>query len=200
MRRVLALLLLLAVDTIATAAGPAIEWSSQRRLVWEDFRGPVPAGATDERVAATAASLSWSNEYSIAWSRDTCSFSIARIDSAALFHPETSWVRPGHRTPDVLEHEQGHFDIAQIFHHQFELETARLVGASRECRGRNQRAASRFAEREVGELIGTIYDEVWRQYRAEQEAYDHETRHGIDAAAQAAWTREIAARLETAQK
>lgn len=194
------MLLLLAAGVTATAAGPAIQWSPERRLVWEDFQGPVPANVADERVATTAASLSWSNAYSIAWSRDTCAFRITRIDSAALFHPDASWVRPGHLTPAVLEHEQGHFDIARIFQRRFEVQARPLVGVSRECRGRSQRAASRYAEREVAHLIGSIYDEVWRQYRAEQDAYDDETRHGIETAAQASWTSKIAARLATAQE
>lgn len=193
-------LLLLFVTRVTAGADPAIEWSPERRLVWDDFQGPVPADADEERIATTAASLSWSNEYGIAWSREECVLRIARIDSAALFHPDRSWVRPGHRLPAVLEHEQGHFDIAQIFRQKFERETRPFVGQPRECRGRNERAAARHAKSEVERLIGTIYDEVWRQYRAEQEAYDRETRHGIDTDAQAAWTRKIRAQLHDASE
>jgi hypothetical protein len=143
-------------------------------------------------VASTTASLSWSFQYEIQWSPTSCLFRITHIDSAARFHPESSWVRPGHQTTDVLQHEQGHFDIAEIYKVAFEGQTQDLVNTSRECRGRSERQANQNAERELSRLIGSIYDDVWQQFQTQQNAYDTETRHGIDADAQARWTRKIA--------
>ncbi|MDH3644801.1 MAG: DUF922 domain-containing Zn-dependent protease [Gammaproteobacteria bacterium] len=174
---------------------PLIEWNSERPLTWDDFQGSVPSGADEARVASTTASLSWSYEYQFSLSRDTCAFSIVTIDSAALFHPDESWVRAGHRNAAVLAHEQVHFDIAQLYFERFVAETRELIGSDRECRGRSERTAARNAEREVTRLVGSVYDEVWRQYRSRQESYDRETRHGIDTVAQAGWTQEIAASL-----
>ena len=181
---------------IATAnEGALIEWNPERLLTWDDFDGPVPERVGDNRVAAASVSLSWSYEYMLEWSRNTCRFSINKIESAALFHPETSWVRPGHRNDAVLGHEQVHFDITEWYKRRFERETAAFVGVDRSCRGGNEQAAARYIQREISRLVGSKYDEIWQQYRREQEAYDSETRHGIDTARQAEWAAKVAAEL-----
>jgi len=184
----------------ATAdAETAFEWSADRPLIWDDFRGPVPKDAAESRVAATAASLGWSYEFQLKWSRRVCEFRISRIDSSATFEPSSSWGRPTHRTPEILEHEQGHFNITEIFRRKFDAATRELVDSTHACDARNERQAASNAERETENLIGAIYDNIWRQYQLEQEAYDRETRHGIDRDAQSNWTAEIALSLATDQ-
>lgn len=177
-----------------------ISWSPGRLLTWEDFAGPVPAKADHGRVAETSASLGWSYEFEVIWSSHTCIFRISSIESAATFHPATSWVRPGYLTPAVLLHEQGHFDIVQLYKERFAESTRGLIGSDRRCGGSNERKSTRYAEREVARLVGAIYDDVWRKYRRQQEAYDEETRHGIDAKAQAEWTRRLAGSLRAADR
>lgn len=177
----------------AEAGQPAgIEWSAMRPLTWDDFLGSVPPDADAERVAATSTSLSWSYRYELELSNDACHYRILAIESAAIFHPDESWVRPGHRTPAVLVHEQGHFDLTQRYKNRFDERTRELVGSARPCPGRSQRKAARFVERDLGELVGSIYEDVWREYRQEQDAYDNATRHGIDIESQASWTQRLA--------
>lgn len=174
-----------------------LEWSAARRLSWDDFSGSIPSGTDENRVAATNASLAWSYEYRLEWSRDRCVFSIVNVNTFARFHKEGSWVRPGHRTDAVLQHEQGHFDLTKVYKEKFAARTRDFIGSERTCRGRNDRAATRWAETEIAQLVGSIYDDIWRQYRQQQESYDAETRHGIDSVAQAAWSEEIAALLNS---
>jgi hypothetical protein len=193
--RSLCAILLLFPAFAAADEGPVIEWSADRPLGWSDFQGPVPTGAAPERVAASNTSLSWSYAYEVEWARGSCVFRILAIESAAGFHPDGSWVRPNHRTAAVLVHEQGHFDITRLHHMSFVERTSGLVGKDRECRGSSERRAKRGVESEIAEIAGTLYEAVWRQHRQEQEAYDRETRHGIDTNAQAEWSRRIAARL-----
>ena len=97
---------------------------------------------------------------------------------------------------EVLEHEQGHFDIAQQFNQKLRMATRNLVGSVHACGGQNERRATRNAEREISRLVGSVYDEIWQQYTSAQDAYDRETVHGIDRGAQARWTRSIATGLE----
>lgn len=172
-----------------------IEWSPTRPLTWDDFQGKVPPHADPERVATSNTSLSWSYAYAVDWSRQGCRFRILRMDAAAGFHPDGSWARPDHRTPDVLAHEQGHFDITEIHYQAFVEATQELVGVSRNCSGSSERKAKRNAESEIARLAGTIYETIWREQLQEQKAYDDETRHGIDSKAQAQWTARITARL-----
>jgi hypothetical protein len=191
--RKLCLICLTGVIALAAEAGPSadIEWNPSRVLTWDDFVGPVPANADPERVAATAASLSWSYAYALEQSPEACAYRILDIQVAATFHPDESWVRPGHRSAAVLSHEQGHFDIAELYKKRFEDDTRELVASVRECRGRNERKISRFVERDLNDLIGSVFDEIWRAYRARQDVYDEETRHGMNAQAQASWTEQL---------
>ncbi len=196
MRSLSLICLLVAAARPGIAADPTpIEWDAARPLTWAEFNGPVPAGAQEHRVASTASSLGWSYAYEIELSENACAFGIVRLDSTALFHPDKSWVRPGHRTAEILEHEQGHFDIAKLFLEKFQAATRELVGARQPCDGRSQRQARRDAEREISRQVGTLYEEIWQQYERRQQVYDAETRHGIDREAQASWTRRIAAAL-----
>jgi len=192
---VIFLLGLLACPAGASGA-EAIEWRSDRPLSWDDFEAAVPRNAEAVRVASTASSLAWSYAYEIEWSQRGCSYSIVKLDSVARFLPDRSWVRPGHRTDEILEHEQGHFDIAQIYNEQFKAATRNLVGSAMKCNGQSERKAARLVESEIARLVGGTYEEVWRQYQLRQESYDSETRHGIDREAQSRWTRTIAQSLQ----
>ncbi len=196
---------LLAISLVSLSVQPAladesnvIEWHAGHPLSWDDFQGSVPRGADAARVAATAASISWSYEYAVQWSAQGCAFEIEAIDSAALFHPDKSWARPQNRTQTVLHHEQIHFDIAQLYETQFQAATREFLGVARECDGRSERRAARSVEAAISALVGSVFDEIWREYRGRQEAYDRDTQHGIDPEAQARWQRSIAEALQAA--
>ncbi|MGD8341865.1 MAG: hypothetical protein PVH89_13880 [Gammaproteobacteria bacterium] len=195
-----------AISLAVLTAGPslaqepsAIEWSPSTRLAWSNFRGTVPSDTEDRRVAATAGSLTWSYEYTVQWSRARCRFRIDGITSQALFHPDRSWVRAGHDNDSVLQHEQGHFDILQLYKERFDARTREFVGDMRDCEGRSERRATRDTRDRIDRLVGSIYEETWRDYRSRQEAYDRETQHGIDRGAQSSWTQDLNARLRAEQ-
>jgi hypothetical protein len=56
-----------------------------------------------------------------------------------------------------------------------------------------------MAEGEIARLLGSTYEDIWQQYRREQESYDAETQHGIDRVAQEAWLARISAALRAAK-
>lgn len=172
-----------------------LDWSAARRLSWDDFTAGVPSGTEGNRVAETSASIAWSYEYRLEWSRDRCVYRIVAINTWARFNPDSSWVRPGHQTDAVLAHEQGHFDITELYRERFAAQTSELLDADRSCRGRTNRAVTQSAEREITQTLGMAYEEIWQQYRVEQERYDADTQHGIDADAQAEWLKRISESL-----
>jgi len=184
----LIVLLLLCMRIGIAEDASVVEWHPENSLTWADFQGPVPRGIDDERVAATAAMISWSYQYEIATTGKNCRFSIAALDTAALFRRDESWVRPGHATDAILEHEQVHFDIARVYSEKFRNATRELVGSTHDCNGSSERKATRSAQTTIAEIVGSIYDDIWQDFRRTQEAYDRETRHGIDALEQARWT------------
>jgi hypothetical protein len=189
-------LIILAFGSSIAEEPDVIEWSPDRPLTWGDFNGPVPPGTADQRVAATAGALAWSFEYSIQWSRNSCRFRIDNITTHAHFHRDESWVRSGHKTDRVLEHEQGHFDILQLYKNQLHAKTREFLGTERPCQGRTERSATRSTTSEIDRIVGSVYDEVWNEYRGHQETYDRETGHGTNAREQSNWMAELENRLQ----
>ncbi len=139
----------------------------------------------------TAASLTWGYSYVLERGNGRCVYRIDSVDVRAIFNRQDSWIRPGHLTERVLEHEQGHFDITQLYKLKLEALTRDLVGVRRPCQGESVEAASSYAEREAGRAVSDVADKIWSEHVAAQEAYDDQTRHGTERDAQRAWLEAI---------
>lgn len=202
-RAVLIALVLLAAGTTAVVAGAEpvnrpgdLAWTAADPLRWEDFQGAVDSSASADRVAMTAASLSWGYSYGLERGNGRCLYRIDSVDVHAIFNRQDSWVRPGHETDRVLEHEQGHFDLTQLFKLELEALTRGLVGVRRHCEGDSVEAASSYAEREAAQAVSRVAERIWSEHVAAQETYDEQTRHGTAGDAQRAWLDSIRRGLE----
>ena len=176
-------------------AADEIVWQADRPLAWSDFRGRVSDDGNEHRVASTTASLGWTYGYEVEWSDEACTYRITDILSSAVFLTAESWVKPDHRAPDVLAHEQGHFDIAEIYRRAFEAETRPFVSARASCTGQSRKRVTRFIASEIEARLGTVYESIWAEFNATQERYDAETEHGIAAQVQRQWIDRIAGGL-----
>ena len=161
------LLVFFSVILAVTAIGQSrdeelISWSAYKKLTWADYKG-TPRPESDA-VASTATYLgieySFNNKgfgYKI-----TCTLSKNR-----------SW--GSHKTDYVLAHEQGHFDIAEIF-----------------ARKLNWRMSEyRFNKNSFKTDLKKIYDEITRAKEAMQNEYDKETNHSIKKEKQEEWLKKI---------
>lgn len=167
--------------------GGVIDWDASRPLTWADFRGAADPDASPRTAALTAASISVGYELEVR-SNGRCFFEIANVQTEAVFHTERSWVRDGGRTDLVLEHEQGHFDLTQVFRMMLEREAARLVGDARRCPNRDAMAA---AEADAAERVRAVRDPIFLELDRVQAQYDAETGHGTLADVQREWTARI---------
>ena len=125
-----------------------IPWTSSRPLSWGDFQcPPKPKG---DAVASTSTSLgiAYQMENGKLDYQITCSFS--KIKSWGLL-----------RTNYILAHEQGHFDITEIY-------ARKLHQALQEYK---------FNRRHYKSDVGKIYERIVKEKEAFQEAYDGETDH-----------------------
>ena len=166
-------------------AQEVIEWSAERRLARNDFRGAAPANAAN-------ASLSWLN-IDAEWE---CQAGELIASARATFDPSRSWWRTTGSTAwnsrarqgslqldlQLLEHEQLHFDIAET--------------AARTIRRRFKELAHACENADGLEPVAKMVVDVDRELQEEQERYDRDTRHGIDARAQDRWKQRIAALLK----
>src|SRR6266436_4042982 len=83
---------------------PAIEWSADRKLKWDDYKRKPKDGTgldTESAVYFTALGVG-------------CKEGKVVNQVRAVFEPDESWVDPTKKTDQLLKHEQGHFDLAEL--------------------------------------------------------------------------------------
>jgi hypothetical protein len=139
-----------------------LKWSENRKLTWEDYKAsPDTAGGF---AAATTTYLN----IDYTFSQDGFSFKIH-----SDFSKTRSWGFD--KTTYVLKHEQGHFDIAEIF-------ARKLYKQMKEYR---------YNKKTCKEDLSKIYDAVVTEKAKMQEDYDRETNHSIKKQKQKEWLKKI---------
>lgn len=169
-------ILLLAGLLQGPAAKPApaapIAWSATRPLTVADFLGRP--GPSDQLAALTTSDLK---------ADATCRDFVFTGTVRATFNPNTSWVRnPATVSAALLRHEQIHFDITEVY--------ARLM---------RQKLLVFQAKADCAKLqpaFNNLTKGVYDQWDREQNRYDAETNHGLNAAKQAYWEKQTQVKLE----
>jgi len=143
-----------------------IPWNSGKKLGWADFRMDHPSNTNDAALTTTFVGFSFSR------TGDNIKF-----DIECKFQKSRSWMRI--KTDYILKHEQGHFDIAEIF-----------------ARKLNKEITLYLAKNKRHEELNKIYTKVMNEKRDTQQLYDSETNHSINKTQQASWNKKIEEMLE----
>jgi hypothetical protein len=147
------------------------QWIEHRRLSWEDFQGPVRAN-NEESAAATHCGIGFRiNGMTQAGKPDVTVYN--------TFYTKKSWVRHDAKINSILEHEQGHFDLCEIF-------TRKL---------RNRVGDISLNTPDIKESLLAIFSEVNNEYEICQQAYEDETTHGTNIHEQKRWMEKISKEL-----
>lgn len=144
-----------------------ISWSADRKLHWNDFlsepkRNTDAVALTNTALGITYRMTNGELDYEI-----TCNFS--KTKSWGLL-----------KTPYILAHEQGHFDVTEIFARKLHEELLNY----------------KFNRRTYRQDVNVIYDRVVKAKEAFQKAYDGQTDHSRNKAQQKEWEERIAIILE----
>jgi len=162
------------------AAGTALDAQTQRdltwpqhpTLTWDDFQAQPP------KVAVYPSALSDTGfKYQL-----LCRNGLLDIDSHAFFSPSGSWVKPSDKNAELLKHEQGHYDMAELYARR--LRRA-IQDAKTSCDDKAK--ANAAGEKMVGE-----FQTGWQN--AERK-YEEDTGQGTDVARQNDASNRIAADL-----
>ncbi|RYD52907.1 MAG: hypothetical protein EOP52_01805 [Sphingobacteriales bacterium] len=152
----------------------AIGYSRSRPLTYSDFRAQPGAG-NQMTVATTHTEMGFTMR-----TRTTGLRTEVWVTVYAGMDPELSWMRPASRRPEILRHEQIHFDLTAIW----------------ACRMKRTMEMTTFTPATLREQLTAIstnhQDSCW----AEQEQYDRETQHSIHKDAQAYWENYMTAWLD----
>jgi hypothetical protein len=144
-----------------------IPWVTRRNLEWEDFQS-APKRNT-EAVASTSTSLGLSYQVS----RGQLSYEVT-----CNFSKLKSWGLV--KTDYILAHEQGHFDITELFARKLHESLSKY----------------QFNKRTYKDDINRIYNSVVKEKEEMQNAYDGETDHSRKRRFQREWAEAIEKMLE----
>lgn len=139
-----------------------IEWSSAKRLTWDDYLAQPPTISDAAAITSTALGV----EYHL--KNNTLTYSIT-----CRFSKNNSWGR--HKTDYILQHEQGHFDITELF-------ARKLAKQLREYK---------FNPRKYQEDVSNIYKTLMDEKEEYQNKYDKETDFSRNKPQQEEWLLKI---------
>lgn len=144
-----------------------LEWTEDRKLSWADYKAP-PDRYSDAAASTTTYLVI---DYCIGHNSFTY-----KIESR--FSKTRSWGL--YQTEYILAHEQGHFDIAEVYARKLNKRMQEYV----------------FNSRTYDRDLKRIYDLTTEEKMKTQDRYDRETNHSINREQQAAWQQKIAAMLK----
>jgi predicted secreted Zn-dependent protease len=145
----------------------SIKWQEDRKLTWNDFRAePLKMGST---AAMTTTHLGFS--YNVSNGKVTY-----KID--CRFEKNKSWVLV--KNDWILKHEQGHFDIAEIFARKLNQLTAEY----------------QFNRNSFQKDLDVIYKSVVDEKERFQQQYDDETDYSRNKNNQEEWFKKIESELK----
>ncbi|MBL7741946.1 MAG: DUF922 domain-containing protein [Chitinophagaceae bacterium] len=143
-----------------------IDWKAGQKLSWSDYKGNPDPDSDAAALTATYLGIEYDiSEKGLSW-KIQCRFSKTR-----------SWGRS--RTDHILQHEQGHFDIAEIF-----------------ARKLNKKMSEyKFDKNSYQKDLRKIYESITTEKEKFQDQYDKESDHSRNKEKQAEWTKKIAEML-----
>ena len=147
-----------------------VDWKASQRLVWSDYKGSPDQQSDAAALTATYLGIEYEiTEKGFSW-KIQCRFSKTR-----------SWGKS--KTDYILQHEQGHFDIAEIF-----------------ARKLNKKLKDyKFDKGSFRKDLKKIYDGITSEKEKFQDKYDKETDHSRKKEEQAKWIKKIDEELKEYQ-
>ncbi|HTB12745.1 MAG TPA: hypothetical protein VK752_14285 [Bryobacteraceae bacterium] len=145
------------IGTVCGQSPQGIPWDQHSPLSWDDFKGHARRHA-GETSAETDTGFRVQLE---------CREGHLDIRVAAEFYKTSSWVKAGRRSAELLRHEQGHFDITELY--------------ARKMRKAIREAKIGCADDRQAEAAGKkIFEEIDREWEGAEKRYDVETGDGTD--------------------
>lgn len=175
-------------EPVRLLPAPGVPWAPGG-LSWADFRGPPPPHH-DEEAARIHIVLSYRLFPRMVQNGEGWRATLPPegVLTQCSMDPIRSWVWPGAETQDLLAHEQGHFDLAEVYRRLLVAELVGLTGTG---------PSPVAAQAALLARATAIAEAILGRMEVAQHHYDEETRHGLDAAAQASWLFQISSWLIT---
>jgi len=167
-------------------------------LTWDDFRGiPDLWLIATGNGAVIKADLKHETLYELEMLQGTCHYSFTKVEGFAYMSRMGSWANPIMKSFYTLQHEQIHFDIAEvhaeIFNKRVENELLNRVFL---CPVGSDSWFQSKIKMEANAQATVILNQIREQMWFMQEVYDVQTNHGENYAQQKAWEIRISELLD----
>jgi hypothetical protein len=141
-----------------------IKWTLNTQLTVQDFLGKPISNSqhSAESFIGISSSCTPMNDSVI-------------IEIDAVFHRNKSWIKKNNDTSRVIPHEQGHFDLGEVFARKLRKELSEHKFKKKNL--------TKYVNETVGYYNGLL--------TKEQDVYDTETNHSINEAKQKEWLDKI---------
>jgi hypothetical protein len=157
------------ISITTTAQEGWIRWEENKTLQWEDFAGKIDDSSKYD--AECYAEVCYDYTF---YGVDDFEFSVY-----ANFNKNTSWSKKDKQLPELLKHEQFHFNIAQFFAMKLKQEFENFV----------------YTENYEEEIL-QLFNQKKNEYELIQRQYDEDTNHSLNKEKQKEWEDFVALQLK----
>lgn len=159
-------------DHIQNVEDDTVFYTPDRPLKWEDFKA-MPRSA--KYAALVFPSFAYKGDSEI-----VDGYVHLYLNMKVFVLKNSSWVKDAARDAYGLNHEQRHFDIVKLVVERFKQKIQ----------------SAELSPTDYDGVIGYMYIEAFREMNRLQDAYDSETRHGLNKPAQERWNKRIEEELK----
>ena len=154
-----------------------ITWSHNSHLKWTDFKAEPNPGVFEDSHSVIKYGFTWLvNSDKL---NDEIVYFVDNIKISVNFNPLLSWVRNSEATPNLLEHEQGHFNLAELIKRKHnKVFTNKFHDKFFSTRGQNDAQRKQFAKEDSAKMISNEIDELNDILSNKRNEYDIETDFG----------------------
>jgi hypothetical protein len=152
-------------------------WSNDYFLKWSDFNAESNTAAFEDSHSVIKYAYTWTvNSNQI---ESQILFLIENIQLSVEFYPDLSWGRPLQTNDDLLKHEQGHFDLAEMIKREnLEKLQNRFYEKEFPTRGKNEEQRKQFAKEDSGKMIAMEIEKLEEILSQKRQEYDEQTSFG----------------------
>lgn len=154
-----------------------ISWSKTTFLKWADFKAEPNPAVFEDSSSIIRYRITWTVNSEVVDGQ--VEFFLEDIKLITEFYPGLSWVRSMYATPELLNHEQGHFDLAELMRNDVTAEIITVINEKRYAVvGKNDEQCKQFA-RERSALLLANELKKWQTYMEQKRSeYDRQTNFG----------------------
>lgn len=142
-----------------------IDWKENQLLSWEDFKGTISKSSPYDAYTMSGVSTEYSGEGNE-----------MKVNIRAVFNQKDSKKKKGMDSAYLLNHEQRHFDITEVFARRLRKTVSEITFSS---------------YKQIDNEMTAVIRKNVREWNKIQNTYDKETQHSKNKTKQAEWNQKI---------